>query len=146
MDWWIWLLGGLALLVIELATPGGLFFMFFGAAALVVGVMAGLGLGGPDWLQFLIFSVLSVGSLLLFRGPLLRRLAAREPKDVSGAKLKGSVAVVTEDVPPHGIGKAELRGTLWSVQNAAARELRKGERCTVERVEGLMLIVHPERT
>jgi len=49
-----------------------------------------------------------------------------------------------EDVPAHGIGKAELRGTGWSVENAAAEALAAGRRCVVVRVEGLKLVVRPE--
>ena len=30
MAWWIWVLGGLVLLVAEVTTPGGFFAVFFG--------------------------------------------------------------------------------------------------------------------
>src|SRR5262249_50222631 len=132
---------GLALLLIEMATPGGLFFLFFGVAALLVGCLAGLGVK-PDWLQFLVFSVLSVGSLLTFRGPLLRRMRARQPPPAVD-DVRGETAVLIDELPPHGVGKAELRGTLWNAQNAGDRALPKGQRCAVERVEGLKLWVRP---
>ncbi|HMI93264.1 MAG TPA: NfeD family protein [Polyangiales bacterium] len=145
MPWWSWFVGGLVLLLFELVTPGGFYFIFFGVAGISVGVLAALGVG-PDWLLVLIFSVLSVGSLLLFRGPLLRRLGAsrgQEPKHAVDS-LVGAVVVLMEDLPANGIGKGELRGTGWSVQNAAGEALAIGRRCVVLRVEGLKLVVRPE--
>jgi inner membrane protein len=142
MVWWIWLLGGLALLLLEMATPGGFFFLFFGSAALAVGVLAGLGVE-QDWLQVVIFSVLSVGSLLIFRGPLMRRMAERPGRAAVDA-IAGETATLTEDLPPRGLGKAELRGSSWNAQNATDHALGKGQRCRVERVDGLTLIVRPE--
>jgi membrane protein implicated in regulation of membrane protease activity len=43
MAWWIWVLGGLVLLVAEVTTPGGFFAIFFGAGAILVGVLKALG-------------------------------------------------------------------------------------------------------
>ena len=39
MEWWMWIVLGLALLMLEMATPGGFYFIFFGASALLVGVL-----------------------------------------------------------------------------------------------------------
>jgi membrane protein implicated in regulation of membrane protease activity len=141
MAWWIWLIGGLALLLLEMATPGGFYFLFFGAAALIVGMLASAGME-QDWLQLLVWSVLSVGSLLVFRGPLLRRMAQRSGKPVDA--IAGETATLTEDLPPRGLGKAELRGSSWTAQNASDQPLARGQRVRVERVQGLTLIVGPE--
>jgi membrane protein implicated in regulation of membrane protease activity len=53
MAWWLWLLGGIALLGVEVLTPGGFYVMFFGVGALVVGLLVGLQAGGPPWVQWL---------------------------------------------------------------------------------------------
>ena len=37
MGWWLWMLLGFALIVCELTTPGGFFFLFFGLGAVAVG-------------------------------------------------------------------------------------------------------------
>ena len=120
MLWWLWMLLGLALVVLEVLTPGGFFALFFGIGALLVGALDGLGMGGPDWLQWLLFSVFSIVSLLLFRGPLLARLKSwgRKPNGVD--TLVGEVATLLDDLPADAIGKVELRGTPWS----AGRPLR----------------------
>ena len=64
MDWWLWLAGGLALVVAELATPSGFFIIFFGIGALAVGVLARFGVVTNLPLQVLTFTVLSVLSLV----------------------------------------------------------------------------------
>ncbi len=78
MDWWIWMLLGLGLLVAELTMPSGLYFLFFGISAVLVGGLVGLGLGlGRGltiWTQWLLFSVLAIGALLVLRKPLKARL------------------------------------------------------------------------
>jgi inner membrane protein len=35
MEWWIWLVGGMLLLLVEIVTPGGFYFLFFGVGALL---------------------------------------------------------------------------------------------------------------
>lgn len=143
MTWWLWLLFGLLLVGAELVTPGGFYVIFFGVAALVLGGLVGLGAGGPVWFQWLLFSVLSVVSLVVFRNPLLRRLR------VHGAgpaidDLVGELATPTEDIEPGAVGRAELRGATWNARNAGQTGLSPGRRCRVERVEGLLLWIRPE--
>ncbi len=142
MEWWMWILVGLLLLLAELVTPGGFYFIFFGIGAVVVGVLAGLGAGGPAWFQFLLFSILSLVSLWLFRERLLKLTAATPERNVDS--LIGETAVASAQIPVNGIGKVELRGTAWSARNIGDKPLKPGERAKVEQVEGLMLFVRLE--
>jgi hypothetical protein len=141
--WWHWLVLGLALIVVEMTGSGGFYIMFFGIAALVVGILTAFQLAGPVWLQVLLFSLLSVGSLILFRGRLLRWLQMDPPRPRVDP-IVGEIATTFEDLAPDGVGRVELRGTSWSARNATHRTLQRGARCRVVRVEGLMLHVEPE--
>ena len=143
MEWWIWILIGLVLVLAEVVTPGGFYFIFFGAGAVSVGVLAGLQLAGPVWLQFILFSALSVGALWLFREKLLRltQTAPREPID----NLVGETAVAVDEISINAVGKAELRGASWSARNVGDQPLARGQRCKVEKVEGLMILVRREQ-
>jgi membrane protein implicated in regulation of membrane protease activity len=58
--------------------------------------------------------------------------------------LVGESAIVLEDIPPGGVGKAELRGTSWNARNVAKLPLAKAQRCIVKSVEGLTLWIQPE--
>lgn len=141
MVWWLWVLLGLGLLALEIATPGGFFVLFFGIAALVVGGLVRMAGGVPVWGQWLLFSVLSVGSLWLFRGRLMTWLRSQGPDPDRVDSLVGQIAVLGEDLAPGGVGKAELRGTVWTVRNCGAQVLVRGQRCRVEGVDGLTLSV-----
>jgi inner membrane protein len=142
MLWWMWILGGLGLLVAETVTPGGFFAFFFGAGALLVGTLAGLDLAGPDWMQWLLFSAFSVLGLAVFRRPLMRRFKLSSGKPVD--RMEGESGTVLEDVTPGGFGKVEIRGSTWSARTAGAVALAKGQRGRVERVEGLTVWIRPE--
>ena len=140
MAWWYWLLAGIALLGWELFTPGGFYVMFFGVGALVVGLLVAVDAGGPAWVQWLVFSAVSIASLLLFRGSVLARFDTGKPA-VPMDTLEGELAIPMEDLAPGAVGKAELRGTSWTAQNADDRTLTRGQRCRVVRVEGLTLFI-----
>ncbi len=136
MAWWIWVLGGLGLLLVEVATPGGFFAVFFGAGALLVGTAKALGWAGPAWLDWLVFTALSVSLLVIFRRD-LRRLALLSGPPVD--RLEDEQALVVDEVAPGEVGRAELRGSTWTARTDGASVLRRGERCRIERVEGLTL-------
>lgn len=138
MTWWIWVLLGLVLLAAELATPGGFFAIFFGLGALVVGVLVWLGWAESPPLQWLLFSVLSILGVAVFRRPLMRALKLDHPMKAVDS-IQGEDAIVVEEVAPGGTGKAELRGASWTARTDGSETLAKGRRCRVERVEGLTL-------
>jgi membrane protein implicated in regulation of membrane protease activity len=143
MVWWLWVLVGLAMLAVEMALPGGFFALFFGVGALLVGGLVAAGAAGPPWMQWLLFPVLSVGALVTLRRPLQARLNLKGSSR-SVDSLVGETAVALEELAPGGLGKAELRGTAWSARNRGSVALTRGQRCVVEKVDGLMLWVRPE--
>ena len=143
MTWWIWVIVGLVLAAIELATPGGFFVIFFGVAALVVGMLELAGLAQAPWVQWLLFPVIAVAALRLFRKPLLERLRAHEGKD-NVDSLVGEVATASTELAPGGFGRAELRGSMWSARNVGTTSLASGQRTRVVAVDGLMLDIRQE--
>ena len=143
LAWWIWIALGLLLALGELLTPGGFYLVFFGVGALVAGLVKLL-IGGMSLsLQGLVFVIVSVASLMVFRRPLLERFKMLRP-EITVDSFIGETAVAMEDIGANAIGKAELRGTSWNVQNLGTSPISKGRRCRVERVEGLTLFVQPQ--
>jgi hypothetical protein len=141
MPWWAWILLGLVLLGLELLI-GTLYLVFPGVAALAIGLLA-LFDAGAAWLQWLLFTVLALGTMLIFRRPLLGKLQlGGDSRDLDS--LVGEIAVMTAALAPGGIGKAEMRGTAWNVRNAGAAPLAAGQRVRVESVQGLLLWVRGE--
>ena len=143
MTWWLWAALGLVLGAIELATPGGFFVIFFGVAALVVGVAQLAGLGLPAWGQWLAFPVLAIIALRLFRRPLLARLQL-SAADGTMDTLVSEIATPTGSIAPGDFGRAELRGTVWAAHNVSAGTVIPGQRCRVVAVNGLQLDIRPE--
>jgi len=143
MQWWHWAVLGLVLGLLELATPGGFFILFFGVGALLVSGLSLLGIAGPLWVQWVAFGALSIVSLYFFRDPLLRRMRASEHTGLIDS-LTSDIAVAKEDIAPGDIGRAELRGTAWSARNIGAVVLHRGQRCAVRKVDGLTLHISAE--
>ena len=57
MQWWGWIVAGVVLLGLELLVIDAQFFLvFIGLAAIVVGIAALAGMGGPEWVQWLLFA------------------------------------------------------------------------------------------
>jgi inner membrane protein len=144
MLWWYWVTLGLILAVLELGMPTSFFLLFFGLSGVIVGFLTMFGLAGPLWVQWLLFSVLSVLSLMLLRGPLLRRVHRDEWMRPPVDALTEDIATTLEEIAPGSMGRVELRGTAWSARNVGGGVLSKGQRCAVQRIDGLTLYIVPE--
>ena len=138
----MWLVLGLVLVVAELAISSGFFIIFFGVAALTVGILTGLNMAGSTWVQWLLFSVFSIIYVLLFRGRLQGKVDIPPPYDVDS--LVGVLAIVQERLQPGVVGRVEVRGSMWSARNTSQVTLDAGQRARVVSVDGLTLTVVPE--
>ena len=146
MIWWYWILLGLFLAAIEIATPGGFFVIFFAVAALIVGLLDVLGILESDALQWGLFSVLSLVCLAFFRKPLLERMNQGVRASETVDSLVGELTVASTAVGAGQFGRAEVRGSTWTVRNVDGFALDAGERCRVVAVRGLELDIRSERS
>ena len=143
LEWWGWVFLGFALLAVEILAAGNFFVFFFGIGALLVGLLAGLGVAGPPWLHWILFTALSLVTMFTLRSRLLSSTTtpmARADRD----DFMGQTALVKEDFFPNGAGKVEMRGTIWNARNVGSQPLHRGDRCMVHRVDGLTLEVRRE--
>jgi membrane protein implicated in regulation of membrane protease activity len=140
MAWWMWMILGLVLAVAEAQIPTNFFLLAFGVGGLIVGGLTGLGVIASPWIEWLTFSLFSVAALVGFQ----RTLSRSTPPGRNVDDLTREPAVVTDDVPAGGVGRAELRGTTWSARGADGVAIARGTRCRVERVDGLTLWLKPE--
>ena len=103
MLWWYWIVLGLALAALELATPGGFFVIFFAIAALAVGALTLVGVTETPWVQWLLFPAISIVGLRLFRQPLIGRMGmGGSGKEMD--TLVGEVAIATPVSRPASTG------------------------------------------
>lgn len=139
VEWWMWFLFGILLLLAEFVTPGAFYQFFFGVGALVVGVIGMVGLRLPLAVDLVIFLVVSVGTLVVLRRPLLEKLGSTTSSKVD--RLEGETALAMDKIAVDGFGKAELRGTVWNARNVGWTVIAKAERCRVMSTEGVTLCV-----
>ena len=138
---WLWLIGGVLLLIAELIAPG-FFLIFIGAAGIATGVLALL-LHLPVALQLAIFAIIAIVAAR-FGG---RRFYASR-YDYSAdpllndrvARLLGKVVVVVQAVDSHG-GRVRVGDSEWSARGGPAAV---GERVRIVDVDGNCLKVEAE--
>ena len=138
MPWWAWLVLGFGMLAGELLAPGGFYLLFAGLGALAVGALAALQLAGPPWTQWVLFTAISVLSMTMLRSRLRRSALGGGRVE---RRLVGRSVLLKTAIEPGGSGQAEHSGSVWQVRNAGTRALAQGERCRVDEVDGVTLVV-----
>ncbi len=142
MEWmhYVWL--GITVLaaLIEAVVPAlvSIWFVPGGLAALIASLV-----GGPLWLQILLFLGVSALALGLTR-PLARKFQGAEPPATNADMAVGKTALVTEDVNNIlGTGRVVVLGNSWAARSLGDGVIPKGEKVLVERIEGVKLLVSP---
>ena len=137
MPWWGWIVVGAALLGAETIVDAQFYLVFFGGAAQLTGGLTLLDLGGPVWLQWVIFGALCVIGAATFRKRVYGMI--RRTYGEVGQGTVGELAVSQGAIAPGGRGKVELRGSVWQARNVGTTPIAPGESARVSRVEGLVL-------
>jgi len=135
---------GALLLGSELTFVNAQFYLvFIGAAALVVGFLNVAGALPADWMQWALFALLAIGSLIAFRRRVYRRIRRRLPDMNLGPK--GETVILPAELPPGEGCRIEFRGCSWNAVNGGGSVIAAGARARIDRVEGLTLVVHADR-
>jgi membrane protein implicated in regulation of membrane protease activity len=116
-----------------------LVLLFFGVSALLVALAKFLGLNNLP-LEIVLFAVLGIGSMLLFRKKMQFSL-----KTQSGLSIdRNALIVLTHDIPAHGTAAVTYQGVSWTAVNETDSDFKKGNKVYVQRTDGVKLIVLPE--
>jgi len=143
MQWWAWITVGAILLGSELTFINAQFYLvFIGSAALVVGFFELAGVHAADWLQWALFALLAVGSLVGFRRRVYERMRRGLPIMRTGPQ--GETVTLPQALPPGETCRLEFRGCSWSAVNGGPNLIEAGARARIERVDGLTLVVQGE--
>ena len=143
MEWWLWLAGGLALVVAELATPSGFFIIFFGIGALAVGVLDALGVVDAPRRRSCCCSACCPWSPCCCFAAAAADVRRRPPSS-NVDSLIGELAIVQEPCRPASSAASKCAARSWSARNTSAVTLDPGQRARVPAVDGLTLAVIPE--
>ncbi|HVE00347.1 MAG TPA: NfeD family protein [Sphingomicrobium sp.] len=137
---WLWLIGGVLLLIMEIIAPG-FFLVFLGAAAIATGLFTVLfDLGTAS--QLALFALYAVISVMLGRRFYANRATdSADPllNDRAG-RLVGRVVTVVQQVDDHG-GRVRVGDSEWSARGGPAAA---GERVRITGIDGNCLKVEAE--
>lgn len=139
---WLWLIGGVLLLIAEIVAPG-FFLLFVGAAAIATGlfvVLFDLGLA-PALALFAIYTALAVA---VGRKVYANRPVASSVPDLNdrSAQLVGRSVTVVQSVDEHG-GRVRVADSEWTARGGPAKP---GTRVRITAVEGNCLLVEAEHS
>ncbi len=119
MDWaLIWIVVGLALIVVEFFISGFV-VIFFGIAALVTGLALWMGMSAEHGIPFIVFAVIAVGLLAVLRTRFKSwfvgtTLSADADDDFVGHEAKIESGF---EVGQPNRGKVSYRGTAWDARS-----------------------------
>ena len=138
MPWWGWMILGAILFGSELLiVDAGFYLVFIGIAAALTGLVELAGAGLEPWVQWALFSVIALVSMVLFREKLYAKLRGAGEGYVSGPT--GEIVTVEQTLQPGESGRLAFRGTEWTVINTSDQVFEQGQHVQISRVEGLTL-------
>lgn len=137
----IWILTGIVLIVAEFLVPG-VVIVFFGVAAIVVGLLLGCGIALPISAQLIIFGVLGLVLLFALRARFTALFHGASTAEANGVEIfsPGETAEAISAFQD-GRGKVTLRGAQWQAELEDAQEAAAGQRLYVVGHRGLILRV-----
>ncbi|MEZ5924640.1 MAG: NfeD family protein [Hyphomicrobiaceae bacterium] len=134
---WNWLIAAAVLLILEVFAPG-VFLMWFGVAAAVVGLIA-LVVDMPLLWQALLFAAAAIASVLIGRKvfPYTEQVSDQSSLNLRGQQYVGRTYTLEQSIV-EGRGKLRVGDSLWSAEGP---DLAAGARVRVTGVRGTVLMV-----
>ena len=134
----IWIAAIVIFGVVEAATVGlvSIWFVIGSVAGLITAV-----LGGPIWLQVVMFFIVSIAALIATR-PLVRKLGKKGEVATNADRVLGGTARVTETIDntiPS--GEVYIDGKTWTARSQSGAVIAPETLVTVIRLEGVKLYV-----
>ena len=141
IEFWYWLIAAVVMIVIEMVVPAA-YFLWMGISAFVVGLLLFAFPEIPLLIQVVIFGVLSVASLVLYkRHQKQNPMVIDEPKlNRRGEQYVGRLFTLEEPIV-NGVGKVKVDDSTWKVQGS---DSPAGMKVRVISVDGTVLIVESE--
>jgi len=135
---WLWAALGIVLLTVEMTLVGTLDVLWFGIAALCVSIAMWLFPDMPPAVQFLIFAVLSLGSLAIWRSYYKKNETHSRIGQSQGQEI-GRLGKVLEDCGPSQTGRIQFTQGLMGAREWTAvsdEAITAGTEASVVAVEG----------
>ena len=136
----LWIILAIVFLAVEFGTVALISLWFVGGSVAALAVCL---LGGPLWLQVLVFGLISLALLLLVR-PFLKKYIDPKKVRTNVDAMRGRQAVLLETVDNlAATGSLELSGVVWTARSADGSVIPAGTVVNIQGVEGVKLLVLP---
>jgi membrane protein implicated in regulation of membrane protease activity len=139
-SWVVWAIVTVLLAVGEIFTPGLFFLGPVALAALAATITAAV--GGPVWLQIVVFGAGSFAAVGLLRPIARAHLTMPRAIRTGSAALEGAKAVVLQHVDGRG-GRVKIGGEEWSARSYMPdEEFDVGTEVEVVQIQGATALVY----
>ena len=141
MEIWsiIWLALMILFVILEAATVQ-LICIWFAAGSLAAMLVSSL--GGPIWLQLLVFFTLSI-VLFALLWPLAKKHFKPKLVATNADALVGKVCKVTEAIDPLEGGRVKVGDVTWSARSEGNEAIPAGEQVKILKIQGAKVFVAP---
>lgn len=145
MPWWGWMIVGALLLGSELMiVDAGFYLVLIGIAAAITGLIELSGIGLEPWVQWILFSIIALVLMVLFRKKLYAKLRGTGIGYETGPT--GEIVTVEQPLQPGETGRLAYRGTEWTVVNTSDQAFVQGQHVQIRSVDGLTLKLDTVKT
>ncbi len=146
MAWLIWLIFGVALLAVELATTE-LVVVWFALSALVLTIVTAIVDLHVAW-QITLFAALSTVLLLCTRKAVRRLLRKHKGNDTNlDLVLSHNGRVVTKIDNDLEMGEVKINGLVWTARSADGTVIEEGTLVAIQEIKGnKLLVIRAEKT
>jgi membrane protein implicated in regulation of membrane protease activity len=120
-----------------LGVEAAFYLVFIGLAAMATGLVELAGADLEPWMQWILFSIISVVFMVIFRKKLYAMLRGSGVGYETGPA--GEIVTVEEALQPGQSGRMSYRGTDWTIVNDSHQAFSAGQRVRISRVDGLKL-------
>ncbi|MBN4069032.1 NfeD family protein [Beggiatoa alba] len=138
MDYWHWWVFAVVLLIVEALAPGA-FFLWMGISAAIVGLVLFLVPDMASSIQWLIFAVLSVATIVIWRMRLKKKPTETDHPTLNrrGTQYIDRVFTLSEPII-NGSGKVTVDDSTWKIRGD---DCAAGTKVKVTSADGVILHV-----
>lgn len=141
IEFWYWLIAAVIMIVIEMLLPAA-YFLWMGISAFIVGLLLFAIPTIPVLIQVIIFGVLSVVTLVLYKKHKKANPTVNDEPNLNrrGEQYVGRIFTLDEAIV-NGVGKVKVDDSTWKVRGS---DMPAGSKVRVMSVDGTIFNVETE--
>lgn len=141
IEFWYWLIAAVVMIIIEMVVPAA-YFLWMGISAFIVGLLLYVLPSMPLLIQVIIFGVLSVVTVMLYKRHKKANPTERDEPNLNrrGEQYVGRIFTLHEPIV-NGVGKVKVDDSIWKVKGP---DMPAGMKVRVLSVDGTIFNVESE--